>query len=264
MPEPAPPASGRRRVWRLLDAAAAPWLLALAAVGAVGLAFAPHGVQWAGGDPAPAGPFVSVTPGPDGWRLLLLGRGVRPWFLSDAVWWEQSGGLGVYESRLWVSSTRGAAGVTAAPGRSPDVRMLGVAVPWVLSLPLLWSVLSLWRAASRAGAASPLSPAWRAVRPWAAALAVVGAGLLTNGLTVPDDAGRIGTVIGCDVGLTPPGAVHPRVVRGSVARMPLPVGFGGVVSSRHMEVGFWWFVLVPAVCNVCQAVADRRSRRAAG
>ena len=264
-------ASDRRRsgrVRRLLIAAVTPWVLVLAGFGTVVLAVPVQ--TWPAG-PAPMEPGLAVgvssaaiSAGPDEWRIVGVQWLRRPLPPTNWEWMAWDDGFGWRRNELWFPAWDLGGGFAAArPGRPPDLVAVGVAIPWLLGLPAVWSALALWRAVRRGEDPSPLSSSGRALRPWGVTFALVGAGLLTNGLTLPDDSGPNATVVMCEVERTPPDGYHPRAVRFALVRVPLPAGTGSVISSRSATVGFWWLILIPAVCNAVQAVADRRCRRPA-
>ena len=266
----APPArrfSGR--AWRLFFALAGPWVAVLAAFGAVALAF-PAGES--GGAVLSADPGLSFgvggpLAGTGGWRKVGGQWLRRPGTFGGLEWWEGGDSCGLFFGRIWLPASAITPGFAAAkPDRPADLIAAGVAIPWLLGVPAVWSALVLWRAVRREeGHVSPLASSARALRPWAVTLAAVGAALLVNGLAIPDrpvaPGGPRAAVLVGRVQRTPPGSYHPRLVRVGVERWPGgPAGVRG--SGRYAVVGFWWLIAVPAVCNVCQAVADRRSRRA--
>ena len=256
------------RVRRLFFALATPWVIASAAFGAAVLAF-PASTWGVGHMPLKPGLAVGVSTsaiaaGPGEWRLVGVQWTRRAAFAPGWEWMAWDDGFGWRRNELWFHTTTFGHGFAAAkPDRPPDLVAVGVAIPWLLGVPAVWSVLSVWRAVRRGAEPSPLASSARALWPWGVTFALVGAGLLTNGLTLPEGAGPNGTVVMFEVERDPRGDHHPRAVRSALVRLPLPAGTGSVMSSRSATVGFWWLILIPAVCNAGRAVADCRSRRAA-
>ena len=247
------------RADRLLAAAAWPWIVVLALLGAAGLAFPPWlGTAQPGGPVTPAGPTVEVIS--DGWphpRWVGVGWATRDWPRESFGWltWERRSGVGRVDIGFDPPAPP-APPWTRPPGAAVDHRAYFASLWWLLGPAAASSAFAGWRAMR--GAPRPPSIAGRLARPWVAASAVAGAALLAGNIEIPDRNGPNSTVFEARPQRTPAGSWHPREVVVTVAGTR--PGGGGLRWAWGATVGVWWFAAAAAAANGV-TVARRRPRR---
>ena len=260
MTAPPPRLWWARRSLFLMAAAAWPWVICLAAVGATGLAWPipPHGPDWTLVT-VPAGPSVAVgrtIRGP-AWDpgSLILGWVDRPHPTAAPQVRQTSERplVGVLRTDWWYGDP---AGPTAGRATRPaDFVMWEVSLWWLLGLPAGLSACAVWRAAWTAREPARPSVARRLARPWTATFAAVGVLMWASGTAVPDPGGSRETLLLSWIDRTPPDYRHPRAVTVRLLRnRPVPGGGFMVLWQTEASVGLWWLLLPAAAGNAVTLV----------
>ena len=262
-PPPRRPPEWAARAGRLFAAAARPWVIALAVLGAACIAFPPEldtAEDYWSGTMAP-GLYVSVLdlswPSP---RDLVFCQVFRDHPRSSttgwmAVDWDRSGVV-----KWTFGSERPAANfppLTRPPGVTVDGVGFRVSLWWLLGPPAAWSAIAAWRAVRTEP--RPPSTGRRLARPWAAAFALVGAALAASGFEIRHAAGPNRTTFEARAARTPAGSWHPREVSLAVVTRSGPAAAGAsAISARGLDIGFWWLVAAAVAGNLFTLARYRR------
>ena len=263
-PRPPVPQAAPRRAWRIAGAAGRPWLVALAAFGAAAVAFPP----WAGtagpaAETRPAGPTVASGRAFRAWVPLGVELGWAPRAVPDAVLRRTGDGGRPAAGLFWETYAAAGAGPPRPPvGRAAWTRAF-VGLPWAAGLPAAWSVFAAWRAVW-GGPAGP-SLRRRLARPWVAAFALVGLGVLGQEVVLPDPLGPHGTTAFVQVRRTPEDGFSPREVRATLRRLSPPDPDGGALWNPDWTAtaacGVWWLAAVPVGFNLLTLARRGRPAR---
>ena len=252
-----------RRTGAIVRAAASPWVVSLALLGAAGLAFPPWQGSPGGRGPRavyPAGPTVNVIDGR--WphpRGVSVGWAFREWptrFIGWKAWKPPSLGTMTVETGF-DPVPRGAGGFTRPPGATVDHVAFLVSLWWLLGPPAAWSAIAAWRAVRTEPRS--VSRDRRLARPWLAAFALVGAALVASGFEIRHAAGPNRTTFEAGAARTPAGSWHPRTVSLAVVTRAGPAAAGAsAISARGLDVGFWWLVAAAGAVNAATVLRHRR------
>ena len=239
-----------------------PWVVFLAAIGAVAIGFP---METAGEDGpvgvSPAGPHLTVT---GFWGFLphsvIVGWADRANPREEVLWVDleqPTPGLARTEVGYAPSALRSGEGGPSAgprpPGATADLVCVWVKLWWLLGPPAAWSAFAGWRAVRRR--TGKTSAAWRWARPWAAAFAVLGVGVLADEARVPPGRGPSGIELRVRPQREPATPWRPRSVSVGLARRE-----PGAAEPTRADVDLWWFAAAALAGN---AVTLARSRRRA-